>query len=75
MKIKFLNTLLLAAAISAPSLVSAADYVIDTKGAHAFIRDDGNTFIGAKPVNVMIKALRPASVNTNIGYGLEGMHI
>ena len=38
MKIRLLRTTLMALAIAAPSLLQAADYVIDTKGAHAFIQ-------------------------------------
>jgi len=38
MKIKLLSSLALSLAIAIPSMASAADYVIDTKGAHAFIQ-------------------------------------
>jgi polyisoprenoid-binding protein YceI len=38
MKRKWINTCLIAAAFALPGLANAADYVIDTKGAHAFIQ-------------------------------------
>jgi polyisoprenoid-binding protein YceI len=38
MKTKLITSLLLSLAIALPSLATAADYTIDTKGAHAFIQ-------------------------------------
>jgi polyisoprenoid-binding protein YceI len=38
MKSRLITSIALSLAIAIPSLVSAADYVIDTKGAHAFIQ-------------------------------------